>query len=94
MVFLRSYDRNPKIAALMNYIVDGARGMGLLPLCEGVETEEHYEFLKKAEESDRFEKTRKRLLEDATFTLAIVAEKRGGSNAPASGSGSLDMELD
>ena len=47
MVFLRSYDRNPKTAALMNYIVDGARGMGLLPLCEGVETEEHYEFLKK-----------------------------------------------
>lgn len=47
MVFLRSYDHNPKTAALMNYIVDGARGIGLLPLCEGVETEEHYEFLKK-----------------------------------------------
>ncbi len=47
MVFLRSYDHNSKTGILMNYIVDGARGMGLAPLCEGVETEEHYEFLKK-----------------------------------------------
>ena len=47
MVFLRSYDKYPKAADLMTYIIEGARGMGLLPLCEGVETEEHYEFLKK-----------------------------------------------
>ena len=47
MVFLRSYDKYPKAAKLMDYIVAGARGMGLAPLCEGVETEEHYEFLKK-----------------------------------------------
>ena len=47
MVFLRSYDHNAKTGILMNYIVDGARGMGLTPLCEGVETKEHYEFLKK-----------------------------------------------
>ena len=47
MVFLRSYDHNAKTGILMNYIVDGARGMGLIPLCEGVETEEHYEFLRK-----------------------------------------------
>ena len=47
MVFLRSFDRNPKTAMLMNYIVEGAKGMGLVPLCEGVETEEHFEFLKK-----------------------------------------------
>ena len=47
MVFLRSYDRNPKAAPLMTYIIEGARGLGLQPLCEGVETEEHYEFLKK-----------------------------------------------
>ena len=53
----------------------------------------HYEFLKKAEESDRFEKTRKRLLDDATFTLAIVAEKRGGSTGGSS-SESLDLELE
>ena len=47
LVFLRSYDRNPKTAALMDYIIHGARGMNLEPLCEGVETPEHYEFLKK-----------------------------------------------
>ena len=47
MVFLRSYDHNDKTATLMSYITRGAREMGLLPLCEGVETEEHYEFLKK-----------------------------------------------
>ena len=47
LVFLRSYDKYPKTADLMNYIISGAKGMGLLPLCEGVETEEHYEFLKK-----------------------------------------------
>ena len=48
MVFLKSYDHNPKTAALMTYIIEGALGMGLQPLCEGVETAEHYEFLKKA----------------------------------------------
>ena len=47
MVFLRSFDHNSKTGILMNYIVDGARGMGLIPLCEGVETEDHFEFLKK-----------------------------------------------
>ena len=46
MVFLRSYDHNTKTGTLMNYIGDGARGMGIIPLCEGVETEEHFEFLK------------------------------------------------
>ncbi len=48
MVFLRSYDRNPKTSTLMNYIIDAAKAMGIAPLCEGVETEEHYEFLKNA----------------------------------------------
>jgi diguanylate cyclase (GGDEF)-like protein len=47
MVFLRSYDHNTKTGTLMNYIVDGARGMGIIPLCEGVETIDHYEFLRK-----------------------------------------------
>ena len=47
MVFLRSFDNNPKTAMLMNYIVEGTKGMGLVSLCEGVETEAHYEFLKK-----------------------------------------------
>ncbi|MBO4902307.1 MAG: GGDEF and EAL domain-containing protein [Lachnospiraceae bacterium] len=46
MVFLRSYDHNPKTATLMTYIIEGARSMNLLPLCEGVETEEHFRFLK------------------------------------------------
>ena len=49
LVFLRSYDHNPKTAKLMNYIIDGARGMGLIPLCEGVETEDHFNFLKEIE---------------------------------------------
>ncbi len=46
LVFLRSFDHNPKTAIIMNYIMEGARGMGLAPLCEGVETEKHFEFLK------------------------------------------------
>ena len=47
LVFLRSYDKNPKTGTLMTYIIDGAKGMGVSPLCEGVESKEHYEFLKK-----------------------------------------------
>ena len=45
LVFLRSYGKNPRTGALLNYIVAGAKGMGLIPLCEGVETAEHYHFL-------------------------------------------------
>jgi EAL domain-containing protein (putative c-di-GMP-specific phosphodiesterase class I) len=30
----------------MTYIINGAKEMGLSPLCEGVETAEQYEFLK------------------------------------------------
>ena len=45
LVFLRSYDKNPKTDVLMTYIVDGALKMGLEPLTEGVETETHYKFL-------------------------------------------------
>ena len=47
LIFLRSFDRNPKTGILMTYIIDGAKGMSISPLCEGVETAEHYEFLKK-----------------------------------------------
>ena len=47
LVFLRSYDRNPKTASLMTYIVEGAKAMGVAPLCEGVEKQEHFAFLKK-----------------------------------------------
>ncbi|MBO4558819.1 MAG: GGDEF and EAL domain-containing protein [Lachnospiraceae bacterium] len=47
LVFLRCFDRNPKTAMLMQYIIEGSKAMGLAPLCEGVESETHYEFLKK-----------------------------------------------
>ncbi len=47
LVFFRSFDRNPKTGQLMEYIIQGSVGMGLAPLCEGVESEEHYEFLKR-----------------------------------------------
>ncbi|QFJ53555.1 GGDEF and EAL domain-containing protein [Pseudobutyrivibrio xylanivorans] len=46
LVFLRSYDSNPKTRTLMSHIIKGANDMGIKPLCEGVETEEHYQFLK------------------------------------------------
>ena len=46
MEFLRTYDKNPKTGNLLNYIVYAAVEMGVKPLTEGVETEEHYEFLK------------------------------------------------
>lgn len=46
MVFLRSYEKNQKTAALMTYIIEGCKGMELSSLCEGVETQEHFEFLR------------------------------------------------
>ena len=46
LVFLRNFDHNEKTRVLMTYIANGARKLGLEPLTEGVETEEHYEFLK------------------------------------------------
>ena len=46
MVFLRSFDNNPKTGKIMKYIIKGAKAMGVSPLCEGVETEGHFEFLK------------------------------------------------
>ncbi|MBR1862215.1 MAG: GGDEF and EAL domain-containing protein [Lachnospiraceae bacterium] len=47
MVFLKNFESNKKTPPLMEYIIKGSRGMGLAPLCEGVETVEQYEFLKK-----------------------------------------------
>lgn len=44
--FLKNLKNNPKTRTLMTYIINGAREMGLAPLCEGVETEEQFEFLK------------------------------------------------
>lgn len=46
LVFLRSFDKNPKTDILMNYIVSGASKLGLEPLTEGVETEKHFDFLR------------------------------------------------
>ncbi len=46
MVFLRSFEKNPKTSLLMSHIVEGTRSMGLVSLTEGVETEGQYEFLK------------------------------------------------
>lgn len=46
LVFLRNYDHNPKTGKVMKYIIELAKGIELEPLCEGVETEEHFEFLK------------------------------------------------
>lgn len=46
MVFLRSYDKNKKTGLLIEYIIKGALGMDISPLTEGVETKEHFEFLK------------------------------------------------
>ena len=46
MVFLRSYDNNPKTGKIMGYIIKGAKAMGVSPLCEGVETDVHFAFLK------------------------------------------------
>ncbi len=47
MVFMRSFTNNSKTANLLSYIMDGARAMGVAPLCEGVESQEQYDFLKK-----------------------------------------------
>ena len=46
MVFLRNFDHNPKTRTIMQYIIHGAGELGVSPLCEGVETEDHYQFLK------------------------------------------------
>ncbi|MCR5001581.1 MAG: GGDEF and EAL domain-containing protein [Lachnospiraceae bacterium] len=47
LIFLRSFDHNSKTAKLMEYIVEGVKGMGLTTVCEGVESDDHYAFLKR-----------------------------------------------
>ena len=44
--FLRTFDRNPKAGKLIQFIMSWAKDFGAEPLQEGVETEEHFEFLK------------------------------------------------
>ena len=43
--FLRTYDRNQRSGELIRHIIQGAIDMGVEPLQEGVETEEHLRFL-------------------------------------------------
>lgn len=45
LIFLKSFS-NLRTRTLMSYIIKGANDLGVKPLCEGVETEEHYQFLK------------------------------------------------
>ena len=45
LIFLRNIDHNPKTKMLMSHIVKGALSMNLPTLCEGVESESHFEFL-------------------------------------------------
>ena len=44
--FLRTYDKNPLAAELIRHIVEGAKELGVNPLQEGVETEEHLQLLR------------------------------------------------
>lgn len=44
--FLRTYDKNPLAAELIRHIVQGAKELGVNPLQEGVETEEHLQLLR------------------------------------------------
>lgn len=46
LVFLRNFDHNPKTGKLMQYIVEGVNKMGQTALCEGVENEKQFNFLK------------------------------------------------
>ncbi len=47
MKFLRSFDNNPKAGTLIYYIAYAAQELGLQSLSEGVETQAHFDFLKK-----------------------------------------------
>ena len=46
MMFLRSMDKNEKASRLIRHIVALSHELGMVTLCEGVETEEHFKFLK------------------------------------------------
>lgn len=46
MAFLRSIDNSPKAKPLVKYVVGAAKEMGISPLCEGVESQENFDFLK------------------------------------------------
>ena len=44
--FLRTYDKQPRTGRLIRHMVQLALDMGVVPLQEGVETKEHFDFLK------------------------------------------------
>ncbi len=46
LIFLRSRRNNDKTGKLMEFIIRGASELGLTSLCEGVEDEEQYQFLR------------------------------------------------
>ena len=46
MGFLRDFDTKPQARVILEAIVDMAKKLGIHTLCEGVETEEQYKFLK------------------------------------------------
>ncbi len=46
MVFLKNSEINPKTKPLMKSIIQTTKELGVSPLCEGVETQENYNFLK------------------------------------------------
>lgn len=46
LTFLRQYDKNPKAGVVLTFIIQAAQSLGHVTLTEGVETEEHFEFLK------------------------------------------------
>lgn len=74
LIFLRNLEKYPKTSTLMTFIVEGAKGLGLSPLCEGVETKEQYEFLKKigCERAQGFYFGKAMLMKE---TRAFTAEK-------------------
>ncbi len=46
LAFLREYDKNPKAGTVLGFAIQAAKSLGHVTLTEGVETEDHYEFLK------------------------------------------------
>ncbi|MBQ3972393.1 MAG: GGDEF and EAL domain-containing protein [Selenomonadaceae bacterium] len=44
--FMRTYDKHPRSEKLLRHLVQAALELGIQPLQEGVETAEHFEFLK------------------------------------------------
>ena len=48
MQFIKSMDRNPKVKDIIKMIINLAKMMNSITVAEGVETKEHYEFLKES----------------------------------------------